>query len=138
MCWEEERSALLELQANMMSSNGGHLALWADYNETGFLDCCSWHWVRCNLATGRVIELNLKTARQGSKDGWSFNASLFLPFKSLQVLVLSENFIAGWNKNEGFDKLSHLTNLKVLDLEHNYLPFPNVLSHFVLVHLLRN
>ncbi|MCE2055244.1 hypothetical protein HAX54_042269 [Datura stramonium] len=129
MCWEEERSALLELQANMMSSNGGHLALWADYNETGFLDCCSWHWVRCNLATGRVIELNLKTARQGSKDGWSFNASLFLPFKSLQVLVLSENFIAGWNKNEGFDKLSHLTNLKVLDLEHNYLPFPNVLSH---------
>ncbi|KAK4371588.1 hypothetical protein RND71_011063 [Anisodus tanguticus] len=124
---EEERIALLELQANMMSSNGGLLALWAAYNETGFLDCCSWHWVKCNLATGRVIELNLRAARQAAGDGWSFNASLFLPFKSLEVLILSENYIIGWNKNEGFDKLSHLTNLKVLDLQLNYLLFPNVL-----------
>ncbi|CAN4106724.1 unnamed protein product [Withania somnifera] len=127
-CWDEERSALLELQANMMSSNGGNLGLWATYSEIGFSDCCSWRFVKCNLATGRVIQLNLRGARQGSDDGWSFNASLFLPFKSLEVLILSENYIGGWNKNEGFDKLSHLTNLKVLDLEHNYLPFPNVLS----------
>uniref|UniRef100_M1C655 Uncharacterized protein n=1 Tax=Solanum tuberosum TaxID=4113 RepID=M1C655_SOLTU len=112
----------------MMSSNGGHLTLWEVYNETGFLDCCSWRWVKCNLTTGRVIQLNLRAARQGSADGWSFNASLFLPFKSLQVLILSENYITGWNKNEGFNKLSELTNLKVLDLQHNYLLFPNVLS----------
>ncbi|XP_059316471.1 cuscuta receptor 1-like [Lycium ferocissimum] len=128
MCWEEERSALLELQANMMSSNGGLLALWAAYNESGFLDCCSWRWVKCNLATGRVIKLNLEAIRQGAGDGWSFNASLFLPFKSLEVLILSDNYIIGSTKNEGFDKLSHLTNLKVLDLQSNYLRFPNVLT----------
>lgn len=104
------------------------MTLWEAYNETGFLDCCSWRWVKCNLTTGRVIQLNLRAARQGSADGWSFNASLFLPFKSLQVLILSENYITGWNKNEGFNKLSELTNLKVLDLQHNYLLFPNVLS----------
>ncbi|KAF3659599.1 putative pentatricopeptide repeat-containing protein, mitochondrial-like [Capsicum annuum] len=78
-CWDEERSALLELQANMMSSNGGHLGLWETYNEIGYSDCCSWYWVKCNLTTG-------------------------------------------------FDKLSQLTNLKVLVLGLNYLPFPNVLS----------
>ncbi|KAM3290974.1 hypothetical protein P3S67_019263 [Capsicum chacoense] len=127
-CWDEERSALLELQANMMSSNGGHLGLWETYNEIGYSDCCSWYWVKCNLTTDRVVELDLREARLGSGVGWSFNATLFLPFKSLQVLLLSENFVAGWNKNEGFDKLSQLTNLKVLVLGLNYLPFPNVLS----------
>lgn len=86
----------------MMSSNGGYLTLWEAYNKTGYLDCCSWRRVRCNLTTGRVIKLNLRAARQGSGDGWSFNASLFLPFKSLQVLILSENYITGWNKNEGY------------------------------------
>ncbi|XP_060186188.1 cuscuta receptor 1-like [Lycium barbarum] len=128
MCWEEERNALLDLQANMMSSNGGDLALWVAYNESGFLDCCSWRWVKCNLATGRVIELNLKAVRQGAGDGWSFNATLFLPFKSLEVLILSDNYIIGSTKNEGFDKLSRLTNLKVLDLQSNYLRFSNVLT----------
>ncbi|XP_075109561.1 cuscuta receptor 1-like isoform X2 [Nicotiana tabacum] len=59
--------------------------------------------------------------------GWNFNASLFLPFKSLQVLILSQNYITGWTKIEGIDKLSHLTNLKVLDLQYN-LVHPNVLS----------
>ncbi|KAM3338544.1 hypothetical protein P3S68_030630 [Capsicum galapagoense] len=122
-CWDEERSALLELQANMMSSNGGYLGLWATYNDIGYSDCCSWYWVKCNnRLLGRVSELYLRAARLGSGVGWSFNASLFLPFK------LSENFIAGWNKNEGFDKLSQLTNLKVLVLGPNDLPFPNVLS----------
>ncbi|XP_027772210.1 LOW QUALITY PROTEIN: receptor-like protein 13 [Solanum pennellii] len=129
-CWEEERSGLLKLEEDMMSSNGGHLTLWEAYNKSGYLDCCSWRWVKCNLTTGRVIKLNLRAARQGSEDGWSFNASLFLPFKSLQVLILSENYITGWNKNEGFNKLSQLTNLKVLDLQYNYLLFPNVLSSF--------
>nr|XP_033512377.1 receptor-like protein 9b isoform X2 [Nicotiana tomentosiformis] len=78
-CLEEERSALLELQADMM---------------IGFLNCCSLPRVKCNLATGRVIKLDLR------------RASLFRD---------------GWTKNEGFDKLSNLTNLKVLDLQANPL-----------------
>ncbi|KAF3627900.1 putative 54S ribosomal protein L51, mitochondrial-like [Capsicum annuum] len=118
-CWDEERSALLELQANMMSSDGGQLGLWATYNEIGYSDCCSWRWVKCYLTTGRVIELNLRAARQGSGVAWSFNATLFLPFKSLQLLVLSENFIAGWNKNEDegiTGKCPGMSNLRALAL----------------------
>ncbi|MCD9646747.1 hypothetical protein HAX54_036904 [Datura stramonium] len=126
-CWEEERSALLELQASLTSSNGGAGAVWVSYNESGFTDCCSWPAVKCSGTTGRVIRLNLMGARLGSRDGWRFNASLFLPFKSLQHLSLLATNLVGWKKNEGFDKLSHLTNLKVLDLQDNPL-HPNVLS----------
>ncbi|XP_075108901.1 cuscuta receptor 1 [Nicotiana tabacum] len=126
-CLDEERSALLELQADMMSSNGGTLYVWAGYNESGFVDYCSWPGVKCSLATGRVIKLDLIQATYGSMDGWNFNASLFLPFKSLQVLHLSAYSITGGTKIEGIDKLSHLTNLKVLDLQYN-LVHPNVLS----------
>ncbi|XP_055821945.1 receptor-like protein 9b isoform X1 [Solanum dulcamara] len=117
-CWEEERSALLELQANRMSSNGELLVDWAGYNANGFTDCCFWNRVKCSLASGRVIELNLET-RLGSEDGWRFNASFFLPFKSLQVLLLSSRNIIGWTKNEGFSKLRKLPNLKVVDLQFN-------------------
>ncbi|XP_069143850.1 cuscuta receptor 1-like isoform X2 [Solanum lycopersicum] len=91
---------------------------WEGYNTNGFTDCCFWKSVKCNLATGRVIKLDLK-AGFGTGDGWIFNASLFLPFKSLQVLVLSSQNIIGWTRNEGFSKLRQLPNLKVLDLQYN-------------------
>ncbi|KAK4729543.1 hypothetical protein R3W88_022531 [Solanum pinnatisectum] len=111
-CWEEERSALLDLQTNIMSSNGKLLVDWAGYNANGFIDCCFWKKVKCNLATGRVIKLDL-AARYGSGDDWRFNASLFLPFKSLQVLLLSNRNITG------FSKLRQLPNLKEVDLQYN-------------------
>ncbi|KAK6781905.1 hypothetical protein RDI58_019701 [Solanum bulbocastanum] len=117
-CWEEERSALLELQANIVSSNVDLLVDWAGYNANGFIDCCFWKKVKCNLATGRVIKLDLETDF-GTGDGWRFNASLLLPFKSLQVLLLSYGNIIGWTKNEGFSKLRQLPNLKEVDLQYN-------------------
>nr|XP_009761786.1 PREDICTED: uncharacterized protein LOC104213920 [Nicotiana sylvestris] len=123
-CLDEERNALLELQADMASLKGGNI--WGGYNESGFVDCCSWPGVKCSLATGRVIKLNHRRASLVG-DGWNFNASLFLPFKSLQVLCLSAYSITGWAKIEGIDKLSHLTNLKVLDVQYSPL-HPNVLS----------
>ncbi|KAH0641861.1 hypothetical protein KY290_033481 [Solanum tuberosum] len=101
-----------------MSSNGELSVDWAGYNETDLIDCCSWNRVKCNLTTGRVIELNLAT-RFGSGDGWRFNASLLLTFKSLQVLLLSYGNIIGWTKNEGFSKLRQLPNLKEVDLQNN-------------------
>ncbi|KAG5589871.1 hypothetical protein H5410_040385 [Solanum commersonii] len=124
--WVEERSALLELQANIMSSNGELLVDWEGYNTNGFTDCCFWKSVKCSLETGRVIKLDLKT-NFGSGDGWRFNASLFLPFKSLQVLLLSYRNIIGWTKNEGFSKLKQLPNLKILDLQFNHI-HPKVLK----------
>ncbi|TMW82689.1 hypothetical protein EJD97_005339 [Solanum chilense] len=118
-CWEEERNALLELQTNIMSSNGELLVDWAGYNKSnGFTDCCFWDRVKCSLETGRVIKLDL-VADFGTGDGWIFNASLFLPFKSLQVLILSSQNIIGWTKNEGFSKLRQLPNLKEVDLQYN-------------------
>ncbi|KAH0644559.1 hypothetical protein KY284_032443 [Solanum tuberosum] len=117
--WEEERSALLDLQANIMRSNGELLVDWAGYNANGFIDCCFWESVKCSLETGRVIKLNLGSERFGSGDIWRFNASLFLPFKSLQVLLLSNRNITGWTKNEGFSKLRQLPNLKEVDLQYN-------------------
>lgn len=125
-CWEEERSALLDLQASIISSNSELLVDWAGYNNSnGFTDCCFWKRVKCSLETGRVIKLNLKT-KFGRGDGWRFNASLFLPFKSLQVLVLSSRNIIGWTKNEGFSKLRQLPNLKEVDLQYNSI-HPQVL-----------
>ena len=48
-------------------------------------DCCEWEGVKCNLTTGRVIELALNlTMSYSSREsggGWYFNASLFLPFE---------------------------------------------------------
>ncbi|KAL3360793.1 hypothetical protein AABB24_013977 [Solanum stoloniferum] len=115
-CWEEERSSLLDLQANIMSSNGELLVDWAGYNANGFTDCCFWKRVKCSLETGRVIKLDLGTGFD-TGDGWRFNASIFLPFKSLQLLSLSSRNIIGWTKNEGFSKLRQLPNLKVVDLQ---------------------
>ncbi|KAH0641862.1 hypothetical protein KY290_033482 [Solanum tuberosum] len=126
-CWEEERSALLDLQANIMSSNGELLVDWEAYYTNGFTDCCFWKRVKCSLATGRVIKLDLET-NFGTGDGWRFNASLFLPFKSLQVLLLSYGNIIGWTKNEGFSKLKQLPNLKVLDLQFNHIHPKDLLS----------
>ncbi|KAK4729537.1 hypothetical protein R3W88_022525 [Solanum pinnatisectum] len=116
-CWEEERSALLELQANIMSSNGELLVDWAGYNANGFTDyCCFWKRVKCSLATGRVIKLNLET-NFGTGDGWRFNVSLFLPFKSLQLLSLSSRNIIGWTKNEDLlSSLCWISSLEVLKL----------------------
>ncbi|WMV40951.1 hypothetical protein MTR67_034336 [Solanum verrucosum] len=62
----------------------------------------------------------------GSGDVWRFNASLFLPFKFLQLLSLSNRNITGWTKNEGFSKLKQLPNLKVVDLQYNHI-HPKVL-----------
>ncbi|KAK4707319.1 hypothetical protein R3W88_033093 [Solanum pinnatisectum] len=125
-CWEEERSALLELQANIMSSNGELLVDWAGYNANGFTDCCFWKSVKCSLETGRVIKLDLGSERFGSGDDWRFNASLFLPFKSLQVLLSSYRNITGWTKNEGI--YGQLPNLKILKLQFNHIHPKDLLS----------
>nr|GMC69037.1 LRR receptor-like serine/threonine-protein kinase GSO2 [Ipomoea batatas] len=66
-------------------------------------------------------------------ENWYINATVFLPFKHLNYLYLSENNIAGVVENGGFDELSKLRNLKGLDLRYNNLN-RNILSS--LSHLL--
>ncbi|CAK9159027.1 unnamed protein product, partial [Ilex paraguariensis] len=104
--WEEERVALLQLKASINYPNGPSLPSWEDrvevYNSM-VSDCCYWEGVECNETTSHVIKLFLNSTRDGSLGDWYFNASLFLPFKELRNLDLSNNQLVGWVANEGLD-----------------------------------
>ncbi|KAK4359972.1 hypothetical protein RND71_022201 [Anisodus tanguticus] len=127
-CWKEERIALLQLKANINYSTGGdYLPSWLA-NETS--DCCQWDGIVCSNKTRRVTELsitverkNLSTLNGTNTDdiltNWLFNASLFTPFKNLKALLLPGHSLAGWVKNEGFEKLRQLRKLERLDLSEN-------------------
>uniref|UniRef100_A0A199UAE6 Leucine-rich repeat-containing N-terminal plant-type domain-containing protein n=1 Tax=Manihot esculenta TaxID=3983 RepID=A0A199UAE6_MANES len=127
-CWETERIALLQLQSHFNYSlqndyysfqNNPYLFFY-DYSiEIDIIKCCDWERVRCSATTGHVIQLNLMDIRDFSLETWYLNASLFLPFQHLNYLDLSGNYIAGYFKNEGFQRLSSLENLKFLNLGFN-------------------
>ena len=108
-CWEQERIALLQLKASIdHASELFEFSLWDSANKAS--DCCEWERVKCNITTGRVIQLTLNiTFGSWSRDDrghWYFNASMFLPFEELQHLDLSYNSIPGWFPNEGTNFIS--------------------------------
>ncbi|PHT41537.1 hypothetical protein CQW23_20391 [Capsicum baccatum] len=151
-CWDEERSALLELQANMMSSNGGHLGLWETYNEIGYSDCCSWYWVRVNSKTFKSCHSYLMSWRLTSLEylDISFNRfevpvsfNQFVNHSKLTYLSVGYNTLTtdtefkNWIPNfqlkffaiEGCVNLQKLPsffhyqhNLIILAIDHNQLP----------------
>ncbi|GFZ20567.1 hypothetical protein Acr_28g0012720 [Actinidia rufa] len=118
-CLEQERIALLQLKANINYPNGNSLPSWVEGEN---VNCCKWERVECNSTTGHVIQLSLDSIRDYHilRD-WYFNASLFLQFKELKTLSLNGNYLPGWVENEGFERLSALRNLEVLDLTRNRL-----------------
>ncbi|GMY34566.1 receptor like protein 21-like [Fagus crenata] len=107
-CIEEERTGLLELKSFLKSNINyfdSYLPSWVNEVKS---ECCGWQRVRCNATTGHVIQLSLDdlTGALSQGDGydgnsWFLNVSLFLPFKELRSLDLSENGISGWLGNEG-------------------------------------
>ncbi|XVE80981.1 hypothetical protein DITRI_Ditri15bG0025500 [Diplodiscus trichospermus] len=105
-CWEQERVALLQLKP-----------FFTGLREEGS-DCCQWKWVECNITTRRVAKLSLNHTRSDFQ--WYLNASLFLPFKELRSFYLTDNLIAGCVENEGFENLSKLRHLEIIDLSDNY------------------
>ncbi|KAL4273006.1 hypothetical protein GQ457_13G030250 [Hibiscus cannabinus] len=111
-CLEHERTALLQLKP--FFNRYDELADWDVTVKS--LNCCEWKGIECNTTTGRLIGLALNSFRGYNGEGWYLNASLFLPFVELKSLDLSLNAIAGCIQNED---LSHLTNLKKLDLSWN-------------------
>ncbi|XP_052198851.1 receptor-like protein 9a isoform X2 [Diospyros lotus] len=117
-CWEQERVALLHLKASINYPNGNSLLSWVDNKSS---NCCQWERVECSNTSGRVIQLSLNQTRDWEyRKDWYFNASLFLPFKEIKTLELADNALVGWTKNEGFERLSKLINLEILDLSENY------------------
>uniref|UniRef100_A0A7N2LC59 Leucine-rich repeat-containing N-terminal plant-type domain-containing protein n=1 Tax=Quercus lobata TaxID=97700 RepID=A0A7N2LC59_QUELO len=121
-CWEQERIALLQYKVSTVNYTDKYFFTpWDSADKES--DCCEWERVKCNITTGRVIQLALNLTisywSRESGGGWYFNASLFLPFEELQYLDLSENGIRGWVPNEGFERFSALKKLEVLHLENN-------------------
>ncbi|PHT64702.1 hypothetical protein T459_29127 [Capsicum annuum] len=145
-CWNEERTALLQLKANIKysTSDDDYLSSWGA-NETS--DCCRWEGIVCSNTTRRVIELSIIAKEEQLSNGFeklrrlrklevldlsgnSFNHSIFEPISqlsSLKSLNLSRNFIGLLS-----ERLSGLDKLEILDLSYNYLDFENIFStlHF--------
>ncbi|XP_059638386.1 cuscuta receptor 1-like isoform X2 [Cornus florida] len=117
-CWKQERIALLQLKASINHPNGFSLPSWEGEGSTD--DCCEWEGVECNTTTLRVIKLSLNSIREYELGDWYLNTSMFLSFESLINLDLAYNYIQGCIENEGFEKLSRLSNLQILDLTGNY------------------
>ncbi|XP_011039074.1 PREDICTED: LRR receptor-like serine/threonine-protein kinase GSO1 [Populus euphratica] len=116
-CLEEERISLLAIKAWFNHAGAGSYEL-EGWDKEHF-NCCNWDRVECDNTTNRVIELYLSGVNYEDSD---LNASLFLPFKELEILDLSYNQLVGGLKNQGFQVLaSGLRNLEVLDLSYNKL-----------------
>ncbi|GKU93333.1 hypothetical protein SLEP1_g6935 [Rubroshorea leprosula] len=94
-CLEEERIALLNLKHSIRPPTGNVLASWERHG-----DCCKWVGIECNITTKRVIKLSLS---------------------SLLIILGIGTLDIGFMKNEGLERLSSLSNLKVLDLSYNQL-----------------
>ncbi|XP_052198697.1 receptor like protein 21-like isoform X3 [Diospyros lotus] len=125
-CWEQERIALLHLKASINYPNGNSLPSWVDNKSS---NCCQWERVECSNTSSRVIQLSLNQTRDWeSRKDWYFNTSLLLPFKEIKTLELSGNALVDWVENEGFEKLSTLTNFEVLDLSDNWINNSKILK----------
>ncbi|XP_073262272.1 cuscuta receptor 1-like [Populus alba] len=115
-CLEEERIALLQIKTSFGLDDSSSYPQSSWGKDTLF---CSWYGVTCsNSTTRRVVEIHLFFARDGysSMGDLYLNASIFLPFQELKVLVLDGNRIAGCVANEEIDSLSEL---EVLSLSGN-------------------
>ncbi|KAG6683297.1 hypothetical protein I3842_12G005800 [Carya illinoinensis] len=148
-CLEEERIGLLHLKSFLIISirplkayNSNYLLpSWVDHENS---DCCGWERVTCNSTTGHVEELSLNNflaydptyandvdfyyKKVKYVERWLLNVSLLEPFKELRSLDLSFNTIDGCIRDEGFEKLSTLKNLEILNLGYNFFDDNSILQ----------
>ncbi|KAJ6928585.1 hypothetical protein NC652_012651 [Populus alba x Populus x berolinensis] len=123
-CLDEERTSLLEIKAWFYHARApGSYDPLERWDKENF-NCCNWLRVVCDNTTNRVIELHLFGVNYDGPNAVEvdlyLNASLFLPFKELEILDLTDNQLVGGFKNQGFQVLaSGLRNLKELYLSSN-------------------
>jgi hypothetical protein len=98
-CLEEERISLLEIKAWVNHAGAGSYEL-EGWDKEHF-NCCNWDRVVCDNTTNRVIELHLSYVNSDAVEDLDLNASLFLPFKELEILDLSYSQLVGGLKNQG-------------------------------------
>ncbi|KAM3338541.1 hypothetical protein P3S68_030627 [Capsicum galapagoense] len=133
------------ITANIMSSDGGQLGLWATYNEIGYSDCCSWRWdegitgkcpgmsnlralalAGCGIndisvlsALGLGADTGLRNLEKLDLTSNALNSTIFSSLKhfpSLKLLNLMDNDIVG---NVEMNDIIALSNLESLDLSMN-------------------
>ncbi|XP_042952932.1 receptor-like protein 14 isoform X2 [Carya illinoinensis] len=149
-CLEEERIGLLHLKSFLIISIQPLKAYNSDYLLPSWVNheksnCCGWERVTCNSTTGHVKELSLDNLlaydptyddqdvdfyfkRVKYEGRWLLNVSLLEPFKELRSLDLSFNVIDGCIQDEGFEKLSTLKNLEILNLGYNFFDDNSILQ----------
>ncbi|KAH9715325.1 hypothetical protein KPL71_021009 [Citrus sinensis] len=130
-CLEEERIGLLEIKRFFISMNGGEYAdeILTSWVDDAISDCCDWERLKCNVTTGRVMELSLNYLKHykssnsnSSSDGAIIlDLSLFPPFQELQSLDLSENCFGGVHESKAYNSSGNLKQLKILNLGNNRL-----------------
>eukprot|EP00257_Ricinus_communis_P015764 XP_015573735.2 receptor-like protein 15 isoform X2 [Ricinus communis] len=125
-CLKEERLSLLDIKAYLKVNGVRTDHVFSSWIADPWSDCCNWVRVKCNSTTGRVVELSLNNTSLleynqilEKQELWFVNMSLFLPFEELRYLDLSKNWFSGCLEDHGFDKLSILKNLQVLNLGSN-------------------
>ncbi|KAI3684325.1 hypothetical protein L6452_33548 [Arctium lappa] len=129
VCIEEERKALLQIKTSLIhpydfANVDYFLPSWVDDGSIGG-ECCDWERVNCNTTTGHVTDLSLinivpeKDYFYGCKRNWPLNVSVFLHFKELTSLNLSENCLDDGIVKTGLGRLSSLKKLETLDLSYN-------------------
>ena len=100
-------------------------------------DCCSWDGVSCDLVTGHVIELDLSCSWLS---GTIHSNSTLFRFPHLQRLNLAFNDFSGSSVSDGFGRFSSLTHLNLTDSGFSGLISPEIshLSNLVLLDLSHN
>ncbi|EXC07674.1 LRR receptor-like serine/threonine-protein kinase GSO1 [Morus notabilis] len=88
-CIDVERKALLKFKQRVTDPSG-RLSSW-DVGE----DCCQWRGIRCNHATGRVVEIKLGNPQPENALSGEVNSAL-LALKDLNHLDLSMNNFNGY------------------------------------------
>ena len=100
-------------------------------------DCCSWDGVSCDLVTGHVIELDLSCSWLS---GTIHSNSTLFRFPHIQRLNLAFNDFSGSSVSAGFGRFSCLTHLNLSDSGFSGLISPEIshLSNLVLLDLSHN
>ncbi|KAG6632839.1 hypothetical protein CIPAW_12G006600 [Carya illinoinensis] len=128
-CLEEERIGLLHLKSFLIISIQPLKAYNSDYLLPSWVNheksnCCGWERVTCNSTTD--VDFYFKRVKYEGR--WLLNVSLLEPFKELRSLDLSFNVIDGCIQDEGFEKLSTLKNLEILNLGYNFFDDNSILQ----------
>ncbi|KAJ0256435.1 Receptor-like protein 13 [Hirschfeldia incana] len=119
-CILKERNALLDFKKFVISTTeeGQSEPVFPTWTNDTTSDCCQWERVKCNLTSGRVLEISIRGLNL--KESSLLNLSLLHPFEEVQSIDLSESKFGGFfDGAEGYKSFSRLRNLEILDLSSN-------------------